>query len=73
MPGRRSFATAQLETYRANYEFKKVWLSDPSTYPVIAIMGVALVGCSYFMANKFATDPAIRFTSYTKGKVIRSW
>lgn len=27
---------------RKDYSFKKEWLSDPSTYPIIAIMGTAM-------------------------------
>jgi hypothetical protein len=33
--------TAQ-EIIRKNYDFKKEWLSDPSTYPIIAVMAIGL-------------------------------
>jgi hypothetical protein len=53
--------------------FQKTWLSDPSTYPIMVILGGAVTGCTAFATNKFATDGNVRVSSKAKGKVIRTW
>ncbi|GAX13667.1 hypothetical protein FisN_14Lh317 [Fistulifera solaris] len=53
--------------------FQKTWLSDPSTYPIMVILGGAVMGCTAFATNKFATDGNVRVSSKAKGKVIRTW
>ena len=58
---------------RMQSTFVKNWLSDPSTYPIMMIVGAALAGCSSFMLNKFLTDKNVRVSSATKGKVLRTW
>ena len=51
----------------------KTWLSDPSTYPILAVVGIAIAGCSSFITYKITQCPDVRVTSATKGKVIRTW
>jgi hypothetical protein len=46
--------------------FQKDWLSDPSTYPLIAIMSIAASGCAGFMAYKLTYCPDVRITNKTK-------
>jgi len=46
--------------------FRENWLSDPSTYPLIAILGVACGFCGGFCAYKLAYCPDVRITSNTK-------
>ncbi|GAX23512.1 hypothetical protein FisN_14Hh314 [Fistulifera solaris] len=46
--------------------FSKDWLSDPSTYPLIAIMSIAASGCAGFMAYKLTYCPDVRITNKTK-------
>lgn len=52
---------------------QKTWLSDPSTYPIIAVVGIAVTGCCGFMTYKFTQCPDVRITSKAKGHVVRTW
>jgi hypothetical protein len=59
--------------YKSSPAFKKAWLSDPSTYPLIFIMGVAGmlvlgVGTSCIMNN-----PDVQINPNKRGSVVRSW
>lgn len=51
--------------------FQKVWLSDPATYPIIAVLGVACTGCCAFMSYKFSRCPDVRVTKKHKGEILR--
>jgi hypothetical protein len=53
--------------------FSKDWLSDPSTYPLITIMAVAVTGSSGFVFYKIRNCSDVRITSKAKGKVLRTW
>jgi hypothetical protein len=53
--------------------FKQTWLSDPATYPIMFILGVATVGCSAFMTYKFSTGMNFRISPSTKGQTLRTW
>lgn len=64
-----SSVTAKVETP----SLKTTWLSDPSTYPIMVIVGGALTGCFAFATNKFCTDGNVRVSSKAKGKVVRTW
>ncbi|RLO05490.1 hypothetical protein DYB28_005198 [Aphanomyces astaci] len=46
---------------RATYNFTKTWLTDPSTYPIIAIMTVALTGASFTMMRYSTQHPDVHF------------
>ena len=74
---RVSLATTQRRMFSASGvpqpSLTKTWLSDPSTYPIIGVVGCALCGCTSFMTYKITNDKAVRITSATKGKVIRTW
>jgi NADH-ubiquinone reductase complex 1 MLRQ subunit len=53
--------------------FRKDWLSDPATYPIIGILCFAMTGAFGFIGYKFATHPNVRVTSKAKGHVLRTW
>ncbi|GAX13670.1 hypothetical protein FisN_14Lh314 [Fistulifera solaris] len=67
----RAQSTSSVAVPKKN--FQKDWLSDPSTYPLIAIMSIAASGCAGFMAYKLTYCPDVRITNKTKGKVLRDW
>ncbi|RHY30935.1 hypothetical protein DYB32_000926, partial [Aphanomyces invadans] len=46
---------------RATYNFTKTWLTDPSTYPILGIMTVALTGASYTMMRYSTKHPDVHF------------
>ena len=52
---------------------KKIWFSDPATYPLFVIMGVAGALGAGFVAYKINTDSNVRITKSAKGKVLRDW
>ncbi|RLO05488.1 hypothetical protein DYB28_005197 [Aphanomyces astaci] len=63
-----SFLNSSLDTSitatmaaRATYNFTKTWLTDPSTYPIIAIMTVALTGASFTMMRYSTQHPDVHF------------
>ena len=63
----------QKKAYNAAGATKKAWLSDPSTYPLIAIMGAAGmlvlgVGTSCLMYN-----PDVQINPNKRGSPMRTW
>ena len=52
---------------------KPVWLSDISTYPVIAITGIACVGCTAYVAYIQTCKEYIQWDKNKRGSVIRWW
>ncbi|KAL7576092.1 hypothetical protein ACA910_000873 [Epithemia clementina (nom. ined.)] len=63
-----SFVPAQSQP-----SFSKKWLSDAGTYPVMFILVVANVVWTSFITYKFTYCPNVRYTSKTRGKIIRDW
>jgi NADH-ubiquinone reductase complex 1 MLRQ subunit len=53
--------------------FARTWLSDPSTYPIFVVVGVATSGCLAFISYKAMCCPTVRWSSATKGQVLRTW
>ena len=51
----------------------QVWLGDKGAYPIMFILGFAVVGCSAFMTYKITQDPSVRVTQNHKNHVIRSF
>jgi len=49
-----------------------VWLSDPGTYPVIAIAGATTVGCIWFFFYNLKHNPDIRIRK-DKRKATMWW
>lgn len=53
--------------------FNQVWFSDPATYPIIGILGFAVVFAGSYIGYKFSFCKDVRVTNKTKGQVLRSW
>lgn len=51
----------------------KVWLSDPGTFPIIAIVGCATLGCASFFFFNVARNPEIRIRKDKRKATIRWW
>jgi len=47
------------------------WLSDPSTYPVIAVVALAAGIATFTMSKKMLTDPAVKISQQKKHSPIR--
>ena len=70
---RRFFASKPVTEIGKPASFKQAWLSDPSTYPIMIVIGGAGVMCSAFMFYKFTRCDDVRITSKAKGQVLRTW
>ncbi|KAJ1459910.1 hypothetical protein M885DRAFT_510338 [Pelagophyceae sp. CCMP2097] len=53
--------------------FYQIWLTDPATYPIIVIIGGALIFCSTVMARAMFLCPDVRITKTARQQVIRDW
>ena len=65
------FLVARQDIYQ--YNFKKAWLSDSSTYPLIASLtfcGAVVVG---FTFNAFSNYKDVQISSKYKKALIRDW
>lgn len=63
----------QMTGRRMQSTFKKDWLSDPSTYPIMIVLGIACTLAGSFIAYKVSSCPDVRVTSKCKGHVVRTW
>lgn len=54
-------------------ERQKYWLSDPATYPLIAILGAACVFCTGFGVFFLTTAPDVQISPLKRSKTIRDW
>jgi NADH-ubiquinone reductase complex 1 MLRQ subunit len=70
---RRYFATKHVTEPGKPPSFKQSWLSDPSTYPIMVVLGFAVSMCCAFMYYKFTRCDDVRVTSKAKGQVLRTW
>jgi hypothetical protein len=52
---------------------KKDWLSDPSTYPIIAIMGFAVTFVVGMSANALLTYKDVRIDPKKRNSTLRTW
>jgi hypothetical protein len=48
-------------------------LSDPATYPLILILGVAMSGCTGFGLWFLGNNPDVRLNPTNRSKLIRDW
>jgi hypothetical protein len=53
--------------------FQKDFLSDPSTYPIIGILGIASCWVLGMSVNGLVTYKDLRITPSTKHQVLRDW
>ena len=70
---RRYFAGKPVTEVGKPASFKQAWLSDPSTYPIMFVIGFAGLMCGGFMLYKFTRCDDVRITSKAKGQVLRTW
>mmetsp|Transcript_44969 Transcript_44969/g.66757 ORF Transcript_44969/g.66757 Transcript_44969/m.66757 type:complete len:99 (-) Transcript_44969:128-424(-) len=50
-----------------------VWSSEAGAYPLILILGVAIVGCAGYYSYNVAYNPDIRVTPSKRHALIRTW
>eukprot|EP00529_Nitzschia_sp_RCC80_P040734 CAMPEP_0113451396 /NCGR_PEP_ID=MMETSP0014_2-20120614/6317_1 /TAXON_ID=2857 /ORGANISM="Nitzschia sp." /LENGTH=85 /DNA_ID=CAMNT_0000342751 /DNA_START=172 /DNA_END=429 /DNA_ORIENTATION=+ /assembly_acc=CAM_ASM_000159 len=51
--------------------FKNAWLSDPSTYPIIFIMGCAITMVVGVSASCLAYNPDVQISPNNRGNIMR--
>ena len=75
--GARRFASndpyfVQLAKEQNTKDFYKVtWLSDPSTYPIMLVLGGALSMMTGVIVYNFACNPDCRINPNTRGSIIQ--
>jgi hypothetical protein len=70
----RSNATMQaVEIIAKNNDFKKQWLSDPSTYPIIVIMCGGLTWMLGMGANALLNYKDVQVSPSNRGAVMKDW
>jgi hypothetical protein len=71
----RAFSTHAFVTAKRKLKtepfYRKNWLSDPATYPVIATMGVAFCLVSGVGTSCIFYNPDVQINPNTRGSVIR--
>jgi hypothetical protein len=57
----------------SRHAFAQTWLTDPGSYPIIFVLGFAVVfaGSFIFYKTRYCND--VRVTSSAKGHVLRTW
>lgn len=55
------------------YNFKQSWLSDPSTYPLIAVMTLATTVCVGMSANALMRYQGVKISSHKKNAILNDW
>lgn len=75
--GARRFQSTQQPTFiarrKAQASFRQNWLSDPSTYPLLAALGGALMLCAGVGFSCLAYSPDVRLSNDKKHAIIRNW
>lgn len=75
---RRFLSTGPQPTFivmkKANSKsFKKDWLSDPSTYPLLVSLGGAVFMAFGFGINYLVRSPDVRVSHAKKHATVRNW
>ena len=55
------------------YSFKKAWLNDPSTYPLIVVLGAAAGLCSGFGIYFLTTSKDVQINPQRRNSIMRTW
>mmetsp|Transcript_4056 Transcript_4056/g.7805 ORF Transcript_4056/g.7805 Transcript_4056/m.7805 type:complete len:142 (-) Transcript_4056:124-549(-) len=55
------------------YNFKQSWFSDPSTYPLIAVMAAATTVCVGMSANALFRYRGVKISSDKKNAIMNEW
>uniref|UniRef100_A0A7S3P1T7 Uncharacterized protein n=1 Tax=Amphora coffeiformis TaxID=265554 RepID=A0A7S3P1T7_9STRA len=55
------------------YNFNKSWFSDPSTYPLIAVMALATTVCVGMSANAMLRYRGVKISSDKKNSILNDW
>ena len=58
---------------RKTWNFKKDWLSDPSTYPIMVIMGFALTFCTGAAANALIRYKDVTILPSKRNSILQTW
>jgi hypothetical protein len=61
------------DTVRKTRTIKNNWLSDISTYPVMAALGFALAMAGGFGISFLVNSPDVRLSGHKKQSTVRDW
>jgi hypothetical protein len=53
--------------------FRKSWLSDPATYPLLFVLGSAMCLVGGVVISCIANSPDVKLTNERKHTIIRTW
>jgi hypothetical protein len=68
-----SSSSSSIYTLQTQKSFKKNWLSDPSTYPLIVIMGTALTFMVGMSANALLNYKDVRVNPARRNQKMQTW
>lgn len=74
--GQRRFQSSTSTTFltkRQNETIKKNWLSDPATYPMILIMGLAGALVVNVIGSGLLYSPDVQISPQKRGSVVRNY
>mmetsp|Transcript_9499 Transcript_9499/g.13267 ORF Transcript_9499/g.13267 Transcript_9499/m.13267 type:complete len:85 (-) Transcript_9499:116-370(-) len=71
--GQRRFQSTSTTflTKGSKYTYQKAWLSDPSTYPLIIVMGIAGALVAGVGSSCILYNPDVQISPSKRGSVIR--
>eukprot|EP00532_Pseudo-nitzschia_australis_P007393 CAMPEP_0168162862 /NCGR_PEP_ID=MMETSP0139_2-20121125/55_1 /TAXON_ID=44445 /ORGANISM="Pseudo-nitzschia australis, Strain 10249 10 AB" /LENGTH=86 /DNA_ID=CAMNT_0008079691 /DNA_START=244 /DNA_END=504 /DNA_ORIENTATION=+ len=69
--GTPAFIKAKRANAQNNANFKTNWLSDPATYPIIAVMGGAITLLVGVSSSCLMYNPDVQIDAKKRGSVLR--
>ncbi|CAB9521091.1 Zinc finger, DHHC-type containing [Seminavis robusta] len=68
----RRFNSTLPESFNSKQKtMKQIWLSDPTTYPIMAVVAFATGICFTFATTKLMFSPDVRITPARKNSPVR--
>mmetsp|Transcript_22771 Transcript_22771/g.32594 ORF Transcript_22771/g.32594 Transcript_22771/m.32594 type:complete len:97 (+) Transcript_22771:57-347(+) len=51
----------------------KTWTSEPGAYPIMVILGLAVVGCTAYGTYRLSSNVDVRITPSKRAAIVRTW
>jgi len=59
--------------YGKHRTFRKMWLSDMTTYPIVVVLGFAVALCAGVGVTGLMCNPDVRVDPSKRNTIIRTW
>eukprot|EP00978_Attheya_sp_CCMP212_P001937 scaffold4033_cov57-Attheya_sp.AAC.3 len=59
--------------YGKHRTFRKMWLSDMTTYPIVVVLGFAIALCTGVGVTGLMCNPDVRVDPSKRNTIIRTW